>query len=172
MLSKEDSPGFRRLECLYSCLDTVKSALENFFTIPIGDYAGISFPLFAQLARYIVVLYKLSTLNDPTWDTSLVRSTLDILQVMDQLISNIQHARIVAGEKSAEGLLDKSARIFTAVRSWCAAKLAEKADVGDYGNTSYQATGDGGIAFENVPLEDMWLKDNFTFGLLEGNGFV
>ena len=171
MLSKQNTPGFQRLEWLYSCLNTVKSALDNFFKIPLSEYPGIPFPFFTRLARYIVVLYKLSTLNDPNWDTSLVRSTVDVLQVMDQLISNIQDARAADGENSAEGLLDKSTRIFMSVRSWCAAKLAENVGGGDSSSVGYQAAGEGSMLLEPLPLEDMWLKDNFTYGFLEENDF-
>ncbi|KAL9068817.1 MAG: hypothetical protein Q9161_005904 [Pseudevernia consocians] len=117
------------------------------------------------------VLYKLSTLSDPTWDTGLVRSTVDVLQVMDQLISNIQHARAAHGEKSAGGLLDKSTRIFVSVRSWCAAKLAENVGDEDSGNAGYQAVGEGGMLLEPLPLEDMWLKDNLAYEFLEENVF-
>ena len=158
-------------ECLYACLNTVKSALDSFFKIPLAEYPGMSFPFFAQLARYIVVLYKLSTLNDPTWDTRLVRSTVDVLQVMDQLISNIQHAKAADDEKSADGLLDRSIRIFMSVRSWCAAKLAEGAGGGNSGNAGCQAAGENGMQLEALFLEDAWLKDNFTYGFLEGNDF-
>ena len=171
MLSKQNTHGFQRIECLYTCLNTVKSALDNFFKIPLAEYPGIPFPFFTQLARYIVVLYKLSTLSDPTWDTGLVRSTVDVLQVMDQLISNIQHARAAHGEKSAGGLLDKSTRIFVSVRSWCAAKLAENVGDEDSGNAGYQAVGEGGMLLEPLPLEDMWLKDNLAYEFLEENVF-
>lgn len=169
VLSKQNTPGFQSLECLYACLNTVKSALDNFFKIPLAEYSGMSFPFFIQLARYIVVLYKLSTLNDPTWDTGLVRSTVDVLQVMDQLISNVQHAKATIGEKSADGPLDRSSRIFMSFRSYCAAKLAEDAGGGDSGDASSQAIGESCTQFENLFSEDDWLRDNFTYGLLEGN---
>lgn len=171
VLSKQNTPGFQRLECLYACLNTVKSALDSFFKIPLAEYLGISFPFFTQLARYIVVLYKLSALNDPTWDTGLVRSTVDVLQVMDQLISNIQHAKAADGDESADGLLDRSTKIFTSVRSWCAAKLTEGAGGGDSGNAGFQAAGESGMPLEALFLEDVWLSDNFIHGFLEGNEF-
>lgn len=75
----------------------------------------------------MLVLYKLSALKDPTWDTGLVRSTLDVVQVTGRLISNIQQARAAFGEKSASGLLDRAIRIFMLFKSCCAAKLAQGA---------------------------------------------
>ncbi|OOG00092.1 hypothetical protein ASPCADRAFT_203985, partial [Aspergillus carbonarius ITEM 5010] len=122
---KEDLPDLQRLDALHGCLSTAKSAMDRFFEIPVVEYPGISFPFYGYLARSIVVLFKLSILNDPVWDTGLMRSTVDVLQVMDQLISNLQQAREAAGEEAAGGHLDSTTRKFLLIRSTCAAKLAE-----------------------------------------------
>ncbi|KAJ5501837.1 hypothetical protein N7453_006654 [Penicillium expansum] len=163
-LSKQNvsGPSFQRIGCLYACLNTVKLAFENFFNIPLVEYAGLSFPFFAQLARYLIVLSRLSTLNDPSWDNNLARSTVDILQVIDQLINNIQHAKVADGEECTGGPLDKSTRIFTSVRTWCATKLAEGGVEGVHvGNTGFQPDGNSGMQLEALFLEDGWWRDSF-----------
>lgn len=169
MLSKQNTTSFERLKCLYACLETVKSALDSIFKIPLSDYPGASFPFFTYLVRCIVILYKLSTLNDPIWDTGLVRSTINVLEVMDRLVSNIQQASAAAGEKSSGGFLDRSTRIFMSFRSWYAAKFSEGAGI-DSGNCASQAGGGGTLL--SIPLEEMWLEDNFNFGFFEGNDFL
>ncbi|CAM1508658.1 Fc.00g055060.m01.CDS01 [Cosmosporella sp. VM-42] len=170
-LSKHHAPIIERLEYLYTCLRTVKSALDSFFKIPLTDYPGISFPYFTQLARYIAVLYKLSTLDDPSWDKCLVRSTVDVIQVMDQLICNIELARAADDKGSAGGLLDRSTRIFMSVRSRCAAKFAEAAEIEDPHNIRSRRVGEGGILLDTLPLEDDWLEGDFSCRFLEGNNF-
>ena len=169
ILSKKDITDFQRLECLYSCLATVKKALENFFKLPLDDYPGVSFSYFTQLARNIIVLYKLSTWKDPAWDTDLVRSTLDVLEVMDQLIKNIQVVRAANGEQSANGLLDRAATIFMLVRSWFAANLCESPADGERENVRPQTSfGSDAMVIDPIALEDVWLKD-ITYGLFEGH---
>lgn len=170
LVISNDTSGFLRVEYLCKCLGTVKSALDNFFRIPPTDYHGISFPFFTQLARYIIVLYKLSTLNDPAWDTTLVRSDVDLLQVLDQVISNFQKADVT--DTSTDSVLARTVKIFTSVRSWYGARLVELTR-GD-GHAGYQAVGDGSNLLEPFSLDglnDLWLKDIFTYGPLEGDSF-
>ncbi|KAJ5752267.1 hypothetical protein N7520_009184, partial [Penicillium odoratum] len=172
-LSKQNipGPGFQRIDCLYACLNTVKQAFENFFKIPLIEYAGISFPFFTQLARYLIVLSKLSTLNDPTWDTNLARSTVDVLQVIDKLINNIELAKAPEGEECTGGPLDKSTRIFTSVRNWCAAKLAEDGEEGVQRDPNCQTNVHSGTQLDAFFVEDAWWRDSFDL-FFDGKNFV
>ncbi|KPM45559.1 hypothetical protein AK830_g940 [Neonectria ditissima] len=162
VLSKQSTPDLQRLELLYTCLNTTRLALDHFFEFPIAEYPGTSFPLFTQLARYIVVLYKLSTFKDPIWDTRLARSTVDVVQVVDRLIGNILQAREAFGDESADGLLDKSIRIFKAFRSQCVANL----DDGVGGDSEISGTERGARKDGSVPdpflLDEMWFMDSFS----------
>lgn len=175
MLSK-DSSGFPRLEHLYACLTTVKSALDNFFKLPSAEYAGFSFPFFTQLSRYIAVLYKLSTLNDPNWDTSLVRSTVDLLLVLDQVISNLEAANVTGGDSSTDGVIGRTARLFSSVRMWCGAKFGDGTGGGPGGGTGNhesqaQAPAENAMLMEPMllqSLDDAWVNDILTYGTLEG----
>lgn len=166
-LSKQNisCSGFQRVDYLYTCLNTVKLAFENFFKIPSDEYRGVPFPLYTQLARYLIVLFKLSTLIDPAWDTNLVKSTIDVLQVIDRLISNIQQAQAAHCEESVGGLLDKSIGIFTSVRSWYAARVMEGSDGGVQGREFYNADcqrdDHNDTHLETMLLEDSWLRDGF-----------
>ena len=170
VLSRKDITDIQRLECLYSCLATVKEALGSFFKLSLDDYPGVSFSYFTQLARNITVLYKLSTWKDPAWDTALVRSNLDVLEVMDQLIKNIHEVRAVNGEQSADGLLDRAAKIFMLVRSWCAANLGESpADWERENMRPETSSGSDAMFIDPITLEDVWLKDSITYGLFEGH---
>ncbi|KAF7561477.1 hypothetical protein G7046_g2655 [Stylonectria norvegica] len=159
MLSSSKEPDFKRTEYLYACLKTAKSGIDDFFKTPLREYSATSFLFFVQLARFILVLIKLSTMNDPSWDTKLARSTVDILQVMDELISNVRHARAAEGEICAEGLLDRAAKIFVAVKAACAGKFAEKARNAETGNSECETAGEDGLLLDPFILEDAWLND-------------
>ncbi|KAJ5538119.1 hypothetical protein N7494_007598 [Penicillium frequentans] len=173
-LSKHNTSGigFHRTDRLYECLNTVKLAFENFFQIPLVEYSGISFPFFTQLARYLIVLSRLSTLNDPNWDASLARSTVDVLHVIDQLLSNIQQAKSADGEECTGGPLDKSTGIFTSVRAWCAGKLAEDGVAGVQGaSTSFEPDMNSDTQVEALFLEDAWWRGSFDV-FLQGNDLL
>lgn len=98
--------------------------MEAFLKLPPTEYHAVPFSTFVQIARYIKVLVALSTLQDPTWDTHTVHQTTDVLQFVDQVLSNIQTAS--GGEMwTGDTFLAGAFRVFTAVRAWCASKLAE-----------------------------------------------
>ncbi|KAJ5579581.1 uncharacterized protein N7459_005566 [Penicillium hispanicum] len=162
ILSSNNIPDFQRVEYLYASLNTVKSAIDSVFTIPSIEYVGISFPYFTQLARYIAVLLRLSTINDPTWDTNLARSTIDVLQVMDRLIDVMQQARAAADESCKDGFLDRAMKVFTATKSWCSTKLAETE--GNYApdNSIGQTFEGNGIPLDMLFMEDLWLREGFA----------
>ncbi|KAK8115246.1 hypothetical protein PG999_007315 [Apiospora kogelbergensis] len=104
--------------------DSSKSRHGNFPEAPPTEYPAVPFSQFVQIARYIKVVVALSTLQDPTWDTNMVRQTADVLQFVDQVLSNIQTAS--GGEmRSGVTFLAGAFRVFTAVRAWCASKLVE-----------------------------------------------
>ncbi|PWY64730.1 hypothetical protein BO94DRAFT_357097 [Aspergillus sclerotioniger CBS 115572] len=166
---KEDLPDLQRLDALHGCLHTAKSAIDRFFEIPVVEYYGISFPFFGYLARSIVVLFRLSILNDPVWDTGLMRSTVDVLQVMDRLISNLQQARAAAGEEAAGGHLDSSTRKFRLIRSTCAAKLAEHEQKN---RTAFQTARENDLQLNSLLLDYGLLDESLTSGLLEGTQFL
>jgi hypothetical protein len=137
----QDTQTPQRVEVLYTCLQTLKAATENFLTLPQTEDPALPFPLFVRLAWYIKVLVTLLTLNDPTWDMNLARQTVDVLRFVDQVIINIQVAT-----DGVDGPLTKAARILAAVRTWCGEKLAESPGSGD-GDAMHR---------EGLDLDDMW----------------
>ncbi|KAJ5724055.1 hypothetical protein N7488_002090 [Penicillium malachiteum] len=142
------------LEYLYMCLQATKSAIENFFEIPITECIGLSFTFFTQLARTILVLFKLSTFENEAWDTKFVRKEIDVLQVLDRLLKVIDEAKLMIGSQGDDGFLDKSSMIFATVKSWCLSKLEPK-DV----TVNDDAPCDFIVAPEDFVLDDAWLKE-------------
>ncbi|KAK3320577.1 hypothetical protein B0T19DRAFT_429931 [Cercophora scortea] len=168
-----DTPTPQRIECLYGCLQAVKAATENFFKLPPAEYpALLPFTQFVHTARYIKVLVLLSTLQDSMWDTALVRQTVDVLDFVDQVIVGIQLVTD-SDMRSVDGVLARVARVFTAVRAWCAFKLSESSSAAAGGASgdgpgdasSGRANGGGGGAgplyVESPFLGDLWTRTMF-----------
>ncbi|EXJ81083.1 hypothetical protein A1O3_07371 [Capronia epimyces CBS 606.96] len=155
-----DGPGFRRLEALYKCLSTVKLALDNFFSLPLSEYPYVSFPYFAQVCHSIVILFKLTTLDDPAWDTGLVRSTVDLGLVLDQFIHNLNQASATGEDGSVNGIYAKTAKMFMSVKSWYAAKRV--ADPVQSDDSAFPMADENSLLQEPMildDLDDVWLRD-------------
>lgn len=80
---------YEHLDYLYGCLDATKSWFDVFLSIPPGEYIGFPFAVFAQMVQNLATLFQLSTLESPLWDTTNVRRTADILQILDTIVSNM-----------------------------------------------------------------------------------
>ena len=115
-----DNSSFQQVECLYACVESVKSWFEVFFTIPPNAYIGFPFSIFSQLVRCLVTLYKLSTLDDPAWNKNGVRKTADLLLIFDQVINNMEQVSALAGldnSDSVEGdVFSRTAKMFRSIR--------------------------------------------------------
>ncbi|RYO99415.1 hypothetical protein DL764_006810 [Monosporascus ibericus] len=109
-----------------------------------------------------MVLVKLSTVNDPMWDTKLVRQSVDVLHVVDQVIFNIQVA--TDGDlRSVDGVLARAVRVFTAVRTWCGAKLAENPGGGDNDCEGSQSTSPDVVPWVLLLMFLMEMRESLTF---------
>ncbi|KAJ5672230.1 hypothetical protein N7507_001357 [Penicillium longicatenatum] len=159
VLCSKNFTDAQELETLYQCINTIKSALENFFRIPVSEYSGMPFPFFTQLARTIVVLIKLSTSTDAFWDSTNVSGEIDTLQVMDRLLNNIDEAKTAIGDQAKDGYLDKAFKIFGSVRSWCSSRLRQK----EVGEVAPETVGGGNsendTRLEELFLDDAWFKE-------------
>lgn len=84
------SPELQRLESLCVCLNAAKGWFDVYLSIPAKLYLGVPFTVYFQFSRALVSLYKLSILNDPAWDISVVRNTANILEILDRLAVNMK----------------------------------------------------------------------------------
>ncbi|XXG98168.1 hypothetical protein Hte_004489 [Hypoxylon texense] len=116
--------GFERLECLWRSVNAIKSWLDIFFTLPSITLSSLSFLLRAQLARCLVVLYRLSTLEDPSWDRQAVRSTVDLLLVLDRVADKLEIGSREIGEQSSDEVFIQFSRVIRTFRGWASTKIA------------------------------------------------
>lgn len=122
--SSTNMTGFERLECLWRSVNAIKSWLDIFFTLPPITLSGLSFLLRAQLARCLVVLYRLSTLEDPSWDRQAVRSTVDLILVLDRVADKLDIASREIGEQSSDEIFAQFSRVMRTFRGWASTKIA------------------------------------------------
>jgi hypothetical protein len=124
-----NGPNFHRLESLYTCLQATKSWFDIFATFSPALCVGFSMSIFAQLAHCLVALYRLSTLEDPDWDRSLVRETLNFSYVLDQVVKKVAQVKIVVGldhgSPEDNDVFSETARRISSIKAWWDAKLVE-----------------------------------------------
>ncbi|KAL4875850.1 hypothetical protein BJY04DRAFT_210974 [Aspergillus karnatakaensis] len=118
--------NFQQLEYLYACLEAAKSWFDVFLAIQPLDYVCFPFSIFAQLVHNLVMLFQLSTLNDPGWDTAAVRQKADILAILSTIIENMGR---VAGLAGLEGgpdsdVFSRIAKIYQTILVMWEVKLA------------------------------------------------
>jgi hypothetical protein len=108
-LSKTPSTSHRlsgqRLEYFHKCFKSTESWLSIFVNTPPSTRLwGISTICFAQVSRFLVVLLKLSTYDDPVWDPALVRSKMDFPTVLDRMGNSMRNISSYLGETSETDL--------------------------------------------------------------------
>lgn len=161
VLSENSAANF---DNLHGCLRLAQSGIENFLKTPISEYTRVSFPFFTQLARSILVLFRLSTLKTGFWDTALVRNNIDVLQVLDQLLKGIDEAKVLVGPRGDDGFLDRAATIFRSVKSWCSSKLGQSDEMTEsLAPDIVLHLPESYVPVEEFCLEDAWLKEYLTF---------
>ncbi|KAI1390395.1 putative C6 transcription factor [Hypoxylon trugodes] len=137
--------GFERLECLWGSVKAIKLWLDSFFAVSPSALRGIAFPFWAQMARCLVVLCRLSTLEDPAWDRKAVRETVDLLAALDRIAERAELASREASEPPGDDLFMQVSRLMKMFRAWAAAKMAP-AETGEepgwtYGDAATNAEG-------------------------------
>jgi hypothetical protein len=91
--------GLDRLDFSWRSVGAIKAWMDTFFSLSPAECAGLSFIHMAQLARCLMVLYRLSTFVHRGWDCNLIRNTLDIFSVLDDVARKLELATSEAGEQ-------------------------------------------------------------------------
>ncbi|KAJ5219111.1 uncharacterized protein N7498_001210 [Penicillium cinerascens] len=125
--SMPNSPETQRLESLCTCLQASKAWLDHFLAISPDHHIGISFTVFFQFSRALVTLYKLSTLEDPAWDRNMVRSTANVLEILDRILYNLKRSsRIMPDLDNPEyNVYEKGVKMVQSIKQMWEPKLME-----------------------------------------------
>ncbi|KAJ6788522.1 hypothetical protein PWT90_01636 [Aphanocladium album] len=157
-------PATQSVAQRWACIETVKLALDNFFSVPVEDYDSLPFPYFAQLAGFLAVLMRLTTLTAAGWDMHMVRSAVDVLHVLDRIVENIGRAKLLLGSTGDGGFLARKGIIFASCKMACAAQIAEAQ--GSAAAPASQQPMDRSRGLLGSHSADAWVRDAFGYGVL------
>lgn len=104
------------LDCLdisWRSVGGIKEWMDMFLSLPPAKCTGLTFIHIAQLARCLMVLYRLSTFIHPAWDCALVRNTVDLLSVPDSIADTIE---LISSEVGVTSPDDQFMRLSVMVR--------------------------------------------------------
>lgn len=169
--SNNNMLSFEHLDFLWRSVRAIKSWMDGFFTLPPFECTGFSFIHTAQMARCLVVLYRLSTYADPAWDCQAVRNTIDLLLVLDRVADKMELISNEAGEHSTNDLYMQLSRTMRRFRANASARMAPKPaateDI-EWLDDGHTADASGDMAAQDQTLlqsmntaDDALLKDIF-----------
>ncbi|CAI7653371.1 unnamed protein product [Penicillium pancosmium] len=164
-VSPSSSPELHRLESLCTCLHAAKSWFDVWITIPGEDYLGMPFTMYFQFSRALVTLYKLSTLDDPAWDKTMVRNTANILEILDRLTYGMKTCADSLNVENEEwNIFEKGMKMTQSIKQGWEPKLMEiwypNVPANDLGGNFVAANS----ALEPLPtngFDDMWMMEIF-----------
>lgn len=157
-----NTPGYDRLDFSWRSVGAIKAWMDTFFLLSPAECVGLSFIHMAQLARCLMVLYRLSTFVHPGWDCNLVRNTLDILLVLDGVAKNLELASSEAGEQLPDDQFMHLAGQMRKFRSKAATRMSRNvttAEDGRWHNGGEMISPSGS---EGAALQDQILLQPFS----------
>ncbi|KAK6075904.1 heterokaryon incompatibility protein [Seiridium cupressi] len=159
------SLDYKRREYLHACLEAAKNFLDLFLTIEPEEYPGLPFWIMIEYAHSSQVVYRLSLLDDPGWDRSMVRQTADIIYYLEKVALNMDQAHDV-GDYSINGTDSLFTKAAASLRMTIPTWTANLEQVGAF--TAAQISNSASRANEpNDPMlmdftDDTWLTDMFA----------
>jgi hypothetical protein len=172
---------YRRLEDLNSILITVESWLAVFSEMTLADWVGITVDSFAQFTHLLVVLFKLTILDEPGWDLQEVRRRVYLFEIIDRSCEMLQSLPSELGMTDAEGprrgLFFKTTGLLMTIKNLFLAEMPSNmlTSPNSYDATSdYSSAGDSGGDY-SIPddfvfniADEPWLSDIFDYSYALG----
>ncbi|KFY32522.1 hypothetical protein V493_00112 [Pseudogymnoascus sp. VKM F-4281 (FW-2241)] len=187
----DPSKTLQLAKSLCTCLDATKSWFAIFVSadiLPLSSYAEMPMSFMAQMAHFIIVLYRLSTFESPgvSWDRQLVRQEVDLGVMINVLTEKWGGAPAAAGLDTSgpvHNIWTLTNRMLGKVATWweikvvapAAAAEAAAADVESqrgqnltmgHGNEGLHGFGEG-LPIQDIDfgptnmdlLDDVWMRD-------------
>ncbi|KAI1618975.1 hypothetical protein EDD37DRAFT_624261 [Exophiala viscosa] len=92
-----DGSENRRMECLWTCLNALKSWIDVYSGIPLTQYPGFSTMIYSNMIRSLIGLYRLSIFEHAGWDRTVLRSHIDTASFLEQCEKNFATVKDVTG---------------------------------------------------------------------------
>lgn len=101
----------RRLQDLNAALRCAELWTRTLWEMPISHWLGFNVDLFAQLMHCVVVLFKLSAVDEIGWDTTEVKQRADVFAVLDRIAATMQ-TRVVPEMGIANGTGSRTSLLY------------------------------------------------------------
>lgn len=91
-----------KLDAYYSSLQASKASLENFLSFSTPEFMCLTFSLTLHFGRSAQTLYRLMVVDDPEWDRSIVKNSIDLMQVMERTANRFMQVPHVCGIETSD----------------------------------------------------------------------
>lgn len=121
-------PEMQPYEAMEACLSAIKAWFDRHFSIPSYVYVGMTFSYWWNMAHCLLILARLSILDDPAWDRRAVRNRIDVLAVLDRLKAGFEEVstqrRMDTGPTVEEDSFPKFVKMVSTMRTNWGGELA------------------------------------------------
>jgi hypothetical protein len=154
---------FRRTECFFACLQAIKHCLENFVAFAPETVHSHPMMLNLHFSRCTQIVYRLSLIEDPSWNRS------DIPHIVDVLGSLEQCATLYGSVPTAIGMDTDGSDIYTQAAEILRVTIAlwrKKFEEAGVIPSNDQHANSAIEAYEEIPdiPADGWFADIFPWG--------
>lgn len=96
----------------------------------LTEWIGITVELFNQLTQCLIILFRLASVDEPSWDVGEVRRRADVFQVLDRCADIMDQVPKAVGMVDAtggrRGLFFKGPRLIRTIKALMTAEMARK----------------------------------------------
>jgi hypothetical protein len=137
-------PDMQRYEAMEACLSAARDWFDRHFSIPSYVYVGMTFSYWWNMAHCALIVYRLSTLDDPAWNRRAVRDRIDLLAILDQLKAGFEEVatqrQLDTGPSVEEDSFSKFIKMVRSMKSnWAPELAAVQGDAGLHAATAAEA---------------------------------
>ncbi|KAK9342228.1 hypothetical protein V1522DRAFT_416800 [Lipomyces starkeyi] len=113
----------RRIECVWLCLNAIKSWIDVFLSITPAQYVGFSSLIYSNMIHCFVGMCRLSMFEHVEWDRALFREHLDVLSILEKTEKNFASVKDeagldIGGSEDTDSFSSMASRIRVLKGSW------------------------------------------------------
>ncbi|KAJ5504828.1 hypothetical protein N7463_007702 [Penicillium fimorum] len=157
---------FGRTECFFACLQAIKHCIENFVTFAPEVVHSHTMTIHLHFGRCTHILYRLSLMEDPSWNRGDIPHIIDVLTSIDQCASLYASVPTAVGmDTDGSDMYTQVAEVLRATKALWRKKFEEAGVIppfakDQHSNNSTLGADEGGFD----PPADGWFADIFQWG--------
>lgn len=119
--SQPEYEGFRMMEMLYSCAQSIQRFFDAFLSMPPANYYNLPLVYWAQAGIALMALARINFLDHEAWITAEMTKTVEGTAVLDRVIENMSRAKKEANLPD-NGFFDLLKKRMEMIRTWFASQ--------------------------------------------------